>query len=103
MPRRLREQNSARPPISKAVSKKDWRAARRLMTLPARWAIETLSEAACVPARASPGFCDDVPSIVGKMFTDWEAKECEKIHSPTVACQDVMKEVILFCGIKGAK
>src|SRR2546423_6411326 len=54
-------------------------------------------------SQPSPGFCDDVPSIAGKMLTDWEAKECEKIHSPTVACQDVMKEVILFCGIKGAK
>jgi len=51
-------------------------------------------------SQASPGFCDDVPSIVGKMFTDWEAKQCEKIGSPTVACQDVMKEVILFCGLK---
>ena len=51
-------------------------------------------------SQASPGFCDDVPSIVGKMFTDWEAKQCEKIRSPTVACQDVMKEVILFCGVK---
>jgi len=51
-------------------------------------------------SQASPGFCDDVPSIVGKMFTDWEAKQCEKIRSPTVACQDVMKEVILFCGVR---
>lgn len=51
-------------------------------------------------SQASPGFCDDVPSIVGKMFTDWEAKQCEKIHSPTVACQDVMKEVIIFCSVK---
>ncbi|HBB95344.1 MAG TPA: hypothetical protein DC054_08120 [Blastocatellia bacterium] len=51
-------------------------------------------------SQASPGFCDDVPSIVGKMFTDWESKQCEKIRSPTVACQDTMKEVILFCGLK---
>jgi hypothetical protein len=51
-------------------------------------------------SQASPAFCDDVPSIVGKMFTNWEEKQCEKIRSPTVACQDVMKEVILFCGIK---
>ena len=51
-------------------------------------------------SQASPGFCDDVPSIMGKMFTDWEAKQCEKIRSPTVACQDVMKEVILCCGLK---
>jgi hypothetical protein len=51
-------------------------------------------------SQANAGFCDDVPSIVGKMFTDWEAKQCEKIRSPTVACQDVMKEVILFCGLK---
>ena len=54
-------------------------------------------------SQASPAFCDGVPSIVGKMFSDWEAKQCEKIGSPTVACQDVMREVILFCGIKGAK
>ena len=51
-------------------------------------------------SQASAGFCDNVPSIVGKMFTDWEANQCEKIGSPTVACQDVMKEVILFCGLK---
>src|SRR5256885_1843053 len=54
-------------------------------------------------SQASAGFCDGVPSIVGKMFTDWEAKHCKTIGSPTVACEDVMKEVILFCGLRGGK
>ncbi len=54
-------------------------------------------------SQTSPGFCDNVPSIMGKMFTDWEAQQCEKIRSPTVACQDVMKEVILYCGLKRDK
>jgi hypothetical protein len=29
-------------------------------------------------SQASPGFCDDVPSIVGKMFTDWRRNNARK-------------------------
>jgi hypothetical protein len=51
-------------------------------------------------SQPTSGFCDGVPSILGKLFGDWEEKQCQQISNPTVACKDVMKEQILFCGIK---
>ena len=51
-------------------------------------------------SQSTPGFCDGVPSVLGKLFSDWEEKQCERIGSPTVACRDVMKQQILFCAVK---
>jgi hypothetical protein len=51
-------------------------------------------------SESTPGFCDGVPSVVRKMFDNWEERQCERIDTPTVACKDVMKEQILFCGVK---
>jgi hypothetical protein len=51
-------------------------------------------------SQSTAGFCDGVPSLLGKLISDWEERECEKIGTPTVACKDVMKETILFCGVK---
>jgi hypothetical protein len=48
-------------------------------------------------SQSTPGFCDGVPSPLRKMFDNWEERQCERIDTPTVACQDVMKEQILFC------
>lgn len=51
-------------------------------------------------SQSTPGFCDGVPSTLRKMFDNWEERQCERINTRTVACQDVMKEQILFCGVK---
>jgi hypothetical protein len=51
-------------------------------------------------SQLTPAFCDGVPSVLGKMFSDWEETECKKIDTPTVACKDMMKEQILLCAVK---
>lgn len=52
----------------------------------------------CLQAsRATPGFCDGVPSSFKDILTDWAEKQCEKIDVPSNICEGIIEEQIEFC------
>ena len=48
-------------------------------------------------SRATPGFCDGVPSGFWNIFNDWDKKQCEKTNVITPICTGILKEQIRFC------
>jgi len=51
-------------------------------------------------SQPTPGFCEGVPSPLRRVVDNWDERQCEKVRIPKSACQDVLKEQILFCGTK---
>jgi len=48
-------------------------------------------------SRATPGFCDGVPSGFWNIFNDWDKEQCEKTNVITPICTGVLKEQIRYC------
>lgn len=48
-------------------------------------------------SRATPGFCDGVPSGFKNIFTEWDEKQCNKTNVPRTICTGILGEQIEFC------
>lgn len=48
-------------------------------------------------SRATPGFCNGVPSDFENVFSKWTEKKCDTVDIPGPHCEGVFKEQIDFC------
>lgn len=48
-------------------------------------------------SRATPGFCDSVPSEAKNFISDWQEKRCDRIDLPHSICTGLTQQQISFC------